>query len=536
MLPRLVEKRILAIDWDHRDVRVVHAALRKRGPQVLSVQSLAVPAEVSPGNTAEFGRLIRDFLDQEGISTRDAVVDIPRDQAVVKMLKGLPPASPQDLPGLIAMRFERELSFPASQAAIDYTESARDEQTGAYNVLVSAVQIDVLDDYRAICEAAGLTLKRVGLRPFANCVSVNAVLDGARHQRILFVDVAPALTEIDVIHDGRLVFTRAASVHVPENLSSLPPPVPMAESSTLDLDEPVVLPGATAEGPTDLDQVVRALVVEVTRSIEAYRADDPGATVNHVVIGGASGVEEALADALRDRFDVTTELFNPAARLGWDADRGAAASGFAAALGLALGQTGEDLLQFDFLHPKRTVSTTEKQLKKLPMVAAVVLVFMLAGAVAYVRAIKPDRDRLKALEDQNDAYAGQIRDFEKFHKLIAQVDAFEEEQVIWIDELNDVLALLPDNQEMVLENIDLRQKDQLIKLKMNLKDRELGTQIVDDLEAFRVEGHENKYFEADLGSTQTGRGDYPVSGSIDVNIVGKRPRPDLQPQTVRRGR
>jgi type IV pilus assembly protein PilM len=534
VLSRLVERRILAIDWDHRNVRVVHALLRKRGPQVLSVQSCAIPPGVSPGHTAEFGRLIRDFLDQEGISTRNAVVDIPRDQAVVKMLRGLPPASPADMPGLIAMRFERELSFPASQAAIDFAESARDEQTGAHNMLVAAVQTDLLADYRAICEAAGLTLKRVGLRPFANCVSVNAVLDGARHERVLFVDVAPALTEIDVIHDGRLVFTRAASVHVPENVSSLPPPVPMAQSSALDLDEPVVLPGTTAGGPTDLDKVLKALVVEVTRSIEAYRADDPGAPVNHVVIGGDSGVEEALADALRDRFGVTAELFNPAACLGWDADRGAAASGFAAALGLVLGQAGEDLLHFDFLHPKRTVSTREKQLRKLPMVAAVAVVFVLAGTVAYVKAIKPDRDRLTLLEKQNDAYARQIRDYEKFQKLIAQVDAFEEEQIIWIDELNDVMALLPDNQEMVLEDIDLRQKDQLIKLKMKIKDRELGTQIVEDLEAFRVEGQERKHFEANLGSTQTGRGEYPVTGSVDVNIVGRRPRPDLQPETVRR--
>ncbi|UCG15111.1 MAG: pilus assembly protein PilM [Phycisphaerales bacterium] len=526
MLSHLVEKRILGFDWDEREVRVVHASIRKQRCHVLSVQSFAIPQDVNPGDSESFGRLIREFLDRERITTRHAVVDVPRDQATVKLLKGLPPARPEDLPGVIAMQFERELPFPASQASIDYAGPVTDPKRGTQTALAAAVREEVLNDYVAIFRAAGLKLEHVGLRPNANRIAVNAVVDPGRHERVLFVDVGPAFTEIDVICDGHLVFTRAASVHVPKEIPSEPPPE-AAEPSTLDLDQPVRLSAALGSGVGERSGVVNALVVEVVRSIEAFRSDDPEAPPSHVVIGGGTGVEEALADALHDRLDMTTELFNPALHLGWDAERGAAAGGFAAALGLVLGRVAAGEARLDFMHPKRVVTATEQQLKKLPLVGAAAAVVLIGLGVAYWTLVVPQQRILDQYDEQIAAAQENRRDMENLRKLIKNVEQTEADQIVWLDELYDALSCLPGDDQLVLRSIEMRQKDRYIGLAARADSRETLTDAVDDLQVFRVPGVKRQHFQARLRTTRTVADRYPADGKIDVTVVGRRARPDL---------
>jgi Tfp pilus assembly protein PilN len=278
-----------------------------------------------------------------------------------------------------------------------------------------------------------------------------------------------------------------------------------------------------------MKSVVKSLLVEVTRSIEAYRADDREGSITHAVIGGATGVEESLAHAMKDRFGFSTELFNPAAVCGWDPDRGAAASGFAAALGLVLGQVVASAQRFDFLHPKRVVTAAEVQLKKLPLVAAVVVLFLLSGVVGYFRVVKPQRDRLAAVEQEIEDAEREIAATKKFVKRIKQVEENEEAQLVWLDELHDLLSLLPSNEELVLESIDMSQEDGEVVLKAKATSREVLTETVNELKEYRLAGSDEPYYSASLGSTrEETRGQYLWKGPITVRVVGSRPRPDFE--------
>jgi len=374
-------------------------------------------------------------------------------------------------------------------------------------------------------------VERVCLRPNANRIAINAVLESGGHERVLFVDVGYTFTEIDVMSGGQLVFTRAASVHVPDDLSDEPPPPPPGptEPLALNLDEPVRLSGGIGggTGPSEMDKVVSALVVEVVRSIEVYRMEDSAATLNHVVVGGTTGVEEALSDALRDRFDMTSELFNPGVYFGWDAERGADACGFAAALGLAMGYADESQIHPDFLHPRKVVTAAEKQLKKLPVFGGIAAAILIVLIAAYWLAVVPQKKQLAYWEDQTQQAKENSAAGKKLRKVIKSVEEKEQQQVIWLDEVYDVLSCLPDSEELVLEDIDMRQKERQIQLKTKATSRDVLTDTVTALEKFRLAGARKGHYEAELKSTRTGPGRYPVSGRIDVTVVGHRDRPDL---------
>ena len=530
VLPALVEKQFLALDWDDHDVRVVHAAVRKGRSRILRVQSLAIPPDVRPADPQAFGGLLREFLDRERIRTRDVLIGLPRDRVTVKRLRGLPPAAPEDLPGVVAMQFERELAFPASQAAVDYAAPVPDGERGTLSAVVAAVRLDVLDSYRAILKAAGLKLMRAGLRPHANRLAVNAVLDAGRHERVLFVDVGSTFTEIDVISGGQLTFTRAASVAVPRESEphargasrTEPPSTP---------DEGLSLRLSGSPPPARGDErsaALNALVMEVVRSVEAYRSEEPGVTINHVVIGGDTGLEERLAEALRDRFDMTAELFSPAVHFGWDGDRGREACGFAAVLGLIEAQTSRPEDHIDFLHPKKVVTKTEQRLRKLPIVAAVAALFLAAAGVLYFQTVTPQKRQLAELERQIEEARSNRREMDQLSSLVGAVRDLEERQIIWIDELHDILACLPGTDQLVLDDIAMQQKDQLITLRVKATVPQVLTELVNRLQEFRVQGAPGRHYEVKLGATSTAaHGTHPVSGKLDITVVGTRERPDL---------
>ncbi len=167
-------KQLLAIDWDSRTLRVVHALLAKREVKIDRLLSVAIPSGVDPSDPSQMGSHIRRVLDQESIYTKHAVVDIPRDQAILKTLQ-LPVQDQDALPGMVEIQVAKELPFPVDQAVIDYAvagggSEASTESTVA-DVQVAVVRQEVLSQYASTFQAAGLKLERIGLRPFANRVA-----------------------------------------------------------------------------------------------------------------------------------------------------------------------------------------------------------------------------------------------------------------------------------------------------------------------------------------------------------------------------
>lgn len=527
-------KRVVAIDWDARTLRIVHAFLGKRGVKIERLLCVAIPSGVDPASPELMGRHIRRTLDQEGISTKNAIVDIPRDQAILKTLM-LPVGQPDELPGMVEIQIAKELPFPVNEAVIDFAvgTAAEGEVTG--EVLVAAIRCEVLEQYEATFASAGLKLARIGLRPYANKVSVCELLKHAMPERVLFIDVRPTFMEIDVLRQSALVFSRSASVMIPKEFQ---------ESSIFSISRSEA-PGGTEAGSVGresgpaaiaVDEVVHSLVLEVTRSIEAYRAGDPGASIDHVVIGGAVGVEEALGEAIAKQLDLTTESYNPASTFGWEPDEGAEASAFAASLGLVLGHAHDGTLHFDFLHPKKTVSVTQQRLKKAPLAAAVVVLFVAAGSVGFAEYTKADRDRLDRLDRYVRALRVNRSANEKFLDVAERARAFDADQLVWVDVMYDVFALLPSNKEMAVRHFETNHKDGRLTLKTRAKHRETATELIRELEAFRRAGRDKPRFRVSMGpQTEKKHERYPFAQDLRIWVLDDEPDRKRASQRSARG-
>lgn len=514
--------RILAIDWDARTIRVVDARVKKHSFAVESFVTGAVPPEVDAGNPEQMGACIRRLLDQCGMNTRSAVVDIPRDQAILNTLK-LPVTAPDELPSIVQIQVAKELPFPVSEAVVDYAVPRTAPGQTVADVLVAAVRKEVVEQYVKTCAAAGLKLDRIGLRPYANMAAIRRLFDENPPERVVFVDVGPVLTEIDVLRDGQLAFSRAASVHIPTSFEEARPKLSL-------ITEIEGGPGAEerveARTPVfGVDAVVNSLMMELTRSLEAYRAHDHGATIDRVIVGGAMGCERDFVDAIRGRLRIEAEAYNPATLLP-ASEEGEAAASFASTLGLVIGCTVEGDRHFDFLHPKQTVTQVQRKLKRAPMAAAVAVLFLAAAVVGAEQMTRGDRQvrarlqedikKLKKHEDEN----------KEFLKVVENVRAFDKDQYVWIDALHDLVTALPDNRTMILDEIVFDQgkkseQNGTVVLKTRTKDPLTANEAVETLNKMRREGSDKPLFKASVhtSSAADDRENYKYRQDLLVQIL-----------------
>lgn len=510
--------KIVALDWDARSLRVVHATLGKRGATIDRLLSAEIPSGVQLSDPAQMGAHIRRVLDTEQIKTRVALVDISRDQAILKTIS-LPSATVEDLPGMVEIQIARELPFPAPEAAIDFVASfGTESESASSDVLVAAARREVLSHYEAIFQHAGLKLERVGLRPYANQVAVAELLKHAVPEHVLFIDLGPSLTEIDVLRHGVLTFSRAASVVIPKGGATTKQTGGLR--LTIPSDESIEVGefGQSSGGPPD--SVIQTLVVEVMRSIEAYRANDTGASIDHVVIGGDMGIEESLAEALHRKLGVTTQLYNPATTFGWEPDEGTAAAAFASALGLVLSHASGGTQHIDFLHPKRTESQTKRRLRMAPIAAAIAILFVSAGGIVIAQVTKPERDELARIEQEITDLEKNRDDNKKFQELMTQIREFDSKQLVWVDVLYDVFSVMPTNKEWLITSMEMNQKERRLVLKTKSTERETPLTVAKALEAFRRDGKERQRFEARAGQQSEKQGEkYPFHQDLRITVL-----------------
>lgn len=401
-------RKVLCVDWDKRALRLVVARIGGGAMELEDAHSHRLPHTVDCDDPESMGAFIAQSLKRHHWHHKRVIVDVPRDKSVINRLS-LPPTPDNELAAAVRFQAMRELPFSLDEAVIDYVVLRRDENNRAVEVLLAAVRTEALDRLRETCVAAGLTPARIGLRPYAILVSV-VHLPSMADRRVLFVDVGPTMTEIDVINRGALCFSRSANVNIPVRGGEL-----LSDDSRISSKAELEDVESTDEAAVGaIDQ----LVVEIVRTLQAYRATEPDAAVNRIVVGGGTGIEPELLKAVGRRFGLPTEMFDPTGPLAAKESEAVKLRSFAAALGLAWGLSKEGLLELDFLNPKKPVPPRENFKKRArtasiaaAMVVTAVGVFFgkaymeMSAALTEVRkevsSLQEDRDELAKTEFQN---------------------------------------------------------------------------------------------------------------------------------------
>jgi len=479
---RLGDRRVLAIDWDRESIRIIHATTGRKGPGRVRGFLVPIADGVDVDDAESLGRFIGRALKQRRIRTKRAIVAISRDQAVLHMLS-LPNVPTEEMPSVVHFQITKELPFALEEARIDFATFPAEAEAENVDVLVAAVRNEVLEHHQAVCQSAGLSLERVGLRPFANTVAATYGRESVPEGCVLFVDVGPALTEIDLVRGGRLAFSRAASVNVPV--------MPAIRVDAADEETP---PLTVVPTEAEQQEAVDNLLLEVNRTIEAYRVSDPGAEIARIVVAGSCGIEQRLCTETGRRFGATAHLYNPGDTIDHLAARGGEMTAFSAPLGLTIGHGTEGALHFDFLHPKEPTDVSRAKVRKVPVIAATVVLFIVAAVVLRGNLADPRIKEVNALKARVAKLKKEAKAVESFEDEVRSAEAWAKRDVVWLDQLATVTKLFPDTREAYVTKLIARD-DGTIRIRARAKDR-------NRLLALRKEFEEKGPYVAELGTTK----------------------------------
>lgn len=459
---------LLAIDWDHNTLRIVQADVGKKTLRITKALSVLLADDVDIDRPDSLGPFIARVLSEQKISTRTAVIDLPRDQVVLQKVP-LPPTPEVDLAVSVLYQVGRELPFPLDEAVVDFVVSRRNERGLAVEAVAAGVRSEILARLTQTCEKAGLNLLRVGLRPYANMVAARYGRKADDESRMLFVDIGPELTEIDVYRGTSLIFSRSASVSIPI--------LPDDEVQDMEHGEPM---------PERLRPVLDEVLVEVVRSLQAYRMAEPDSALAESVIAGGTGLEPAVARAMRERGDANVVLFNPSGNLNLPAEQGQALRAFAAALGLAIGSGRPGVFHLDFLHPKRPEDVRRRIRKKRTWdaIAAGVAALVLIGWPVYAR-MAQEMENARFEKEVVLPKEKEAQEVAKFKTTLDQLLAWRDGEYYWLDELQRLAQALPPAQDLYLTSLTASENGEF-SLAGRVRDRAIYYRLANDITASGV--------------------------------------------------
>ena len=508
------ERNVLCMDWDERSLRILDVGIARGRMRIRKAVNADVPEHVNVHDPASLGVFLKRTLAEHRIRTRRVVVDVPRQDVVLNQLL-LPSGSADEMAAMVHVQAAKELPFTKEQAVIDYAIS-REQKGGMCEVWMAALRTSVLDRFRQVFASAGLKLDRVGLRPYANVASLDTALLGDR--RTLMVDIGPMMTEICVIEEGRLAFSRAASVTIPpEGLSAGGEREHAAnrpKSGSGDEGIPF------QEEPQRLPDAMERLLIEVSRTVEAYRATTPGITIEQIVLAGATGAREDVAERFAQRFRIPCSIYRRPTSLKWPGDDSDQAA-FSVVMGLAISTTGEGLRHFDFLNPKEPEAGQRVRQRQRPILVATIALFVMAAGLIAHQPISRRQAKIASLEQQRE-YLNRDRDARRrMMEQYKDYETWQQSNLVWIDQLMRLGEAFPPNSEAYITKVEFDQRGQ-ITIDLVAKDQMVATTIVDRITQMR-DSNGRPIFTARPGRTSGSTdADYPIQDQVQVEIVATR--------------
>jgi type IV pilus assembly protein PilM len=346
-------KLLVGLDIGSSSIKVCEMSGRAgAGFRLLKLAAVPLPPDsIVDGDIMDSNAVvsaIRQALAGQGIKARDAAISLSGQQVIVKKVT-LQSMGKSEL--LESVRWEAESFFPPGQGldgyVLDYTVLEDRKPEGGMDVLLAACRKDKLESYVSCASRAGLRPALVDLDIFALQNAFEAVRPKVDYEEVVaLVNIGANCTNLAMMVGSRSVFWRDLAFGGNRYTSKIMDDWGVSREGAEDLKK-----GAAAEdrqpaeiGPS-LSAVSDSFAGELARNTEFFQANFKIDHIDRVVLSGGGSKIPGLAGALRDRFRITVETFDPLDRIemGAGIDRGAASDvGCAAAVvvGLALREEG----------------------------------------------------------------------------------------------------------------------------------------------------------------------------------------------------
>ncbi|HEY0983052.1 hypothetical protein [Schlesneria sp.] len=414
-------QRLLAIDCSERELCFVIATAAGDRITVESAEAVELPrpADNSVLSNEDVGKALQGALGKYKRSGAKVLVGVDR-SAVELFELTLPPASDAELPELVINQVTSQSAGAAEGAVIDFVPHPG-AVTEPRQITAAALASQELTRINAVCSAASVTPDRLLVRPYETAslfLKHNPLESGFA----LLVNVIDDDVDLIVVDSQRPLFFR--SVRLPGKLGN--------------------------------ESAETRLVHEIRRTLLVAPPEGSAArTIDTIYLLGTSSDYERVRERVSQGATTNVELYDPLSGFLPGKDWKPLTSGrLVPLLGMLVNEAKGGTHAIDFLHPRRPPKA-KNQLQRYAVLGTVVgLMLAVAGYYQWDLIASADAENHRLQEELSDLEKLVKKTTEK-KKVIAALDEWNTNSIVWLDELRDLSSRFPSGQDIVLQRLTM---------------------------------------------------------------------------------
>lgn len=404
----------LAIDWEKRQLCGVEGDVSKARLRIKRCFRLVWPEDLDPAKEPQrAGEWLKRELQELGVSSRQCLVTLPREDVVVRHLE-LPNVPDAELPDLVRFQAATRSALPLDQLQLDYLPLPARENSIGRDVLMTTVSKQAIATIQETLQVAGLEFEALGVSPIA----ASEVLVHLEHheaqdpqQADLVIARHGKRVEISVLRSGQLIFTHSSRLAV--------------------------------DGE---QQQIQSILTELSRAQVALQKQAPDVTIGRLWVLGAETEHQTLCAALQQKLGFAARLLDPLTVVEMHA-KSAEAPGnhalYAGPIGLLLAREDARAVGVDFLHPRRPPVQQDRRKLRIAIAAAGIVVLLGLGLFQRHQTISTLDEDLANLQDEASHQTELVKRGESQLKVAEALLEWQTDTVNWLSPMREVVAAMP---------------------------------------------------------------------------------------------
>ncbi|HUU02064.1 MAG TPA: type IV pilus assembly protein PilM [Myxococcota bacterium] len=323
-------RNVVGLDIGSSSIKLVQLKETKRGYQLLNFGTTQLPPEaIIDGalmNSTVIVSTIRDLIQTQRIRSKEVGIAISGHSVIIKKIT-LPAMTEEELEESIQWEAEQYIPFDINDVNIDVQVlTPEPSEQGQMDVLLVAAKKDMINDYLAVVQEAGLVPVIVDVAAFCaeNAFEVNYDLPAA--DTIVLVNIGASVININVLAGGITAFTRDISMGGNQFTEEIQKQLNVSHDEA----EALKLGGGSSSDadsvvPQEVERVIAAvsenLAGEIQRSLDFYAATAADSQISRIYLSGGTCKLPSLYKVIESKVGVPVEIMNPFRNIEFDPKR-----------------------------------------------------------------------------------------------------------------------------------------------------------------------------------------------------------------------
>jgi len=321
MFGKLITKKkppILGIDLSASSVKVLELSMAGEHYRVerYAVEPMPQNAMVEHSITEveQVAQAMSRAVKRSGSRLKHVALAVPGSHVISKVVSMPGGMSDRELQTQIEMEADRHIPYPLDEVNMDFQVlGTTSEGADQMNVLLAACRKEIVDDYVAVANVAGLTPLVIDIETYSmeNAYGLIAsnMAGGGMEKTVAVMDVGATTTTINVMHNGRSVYTRDHTFGGRQLTEEIQRRYGLSyEEAGLAKKQG----GLPDNYQTDvLRPFMEAMCQEIMRALQFFYSSSPFNSVDQIILAGGCAQISGIDELVAARVGVPTTIANP---------------------------------------------------------------------------------------------------------------------------------------------------------------------------------------------------------------------------------